>query len=285
MTNMKTYDTYKENVLKELSQEVRKGGLDISPGCWQGITKDEYTHILPLSGPNNRESRISAIKKYLGVSIDDTFFPRKKGVTLHQYAHHLNSSQLLCYMTFRPMLNDNQTPHGSLIQLLSKLGINISSNAICNFEYKDGMQWLQGNEDEGTSFDFHICDSSKKTEYFFEIKFTENGFGKAGNDSRHLSKINDLYLPQINKVFRPYTTVEDCQNYYQIFRNVIRASSDSKTTVFITDASNPNTQKELDSFQKKFDVNSSDNIKFMKWQDIKKNWPTDISQPFQFVCF
>ena len=45
---------------------------------------------------------------------------------------------------------------------------------------------------EGTNFDFHISDGDK--EYFFEIKFTENGFGKASNDDRHSQKIKDIYI-------------------------------------------------------------------------------------------
>lgn len=251
---MKGYKAYREKVLSALEERVRSNGTFIPAGEWHGETRDTYTHILPLlNGKNTRSNRVNAIKEYLRISIDENFLPAKSkrgGESLHPYSHHLNSSQLLCYSTFRGLLNEDHSPKDSLINLLSGFDIVISHNAICDFEFSDGMKWENGGEMEGTNFDFHISDGDK--EYFFEIKFTENGFGKASNDDRHSQKIKDIYMDRIARITNTSISVEDCIRHYQLIRNIIRANSESKTVIFITDAKNPSTNNDISCFCKNF---------------------------------
>ena len=277
---MTNYETYKSNTLCKLSAKIREKGKNIPLGQWQGKTKnDEYRHILPLLGRNTREHRIHALQKYLNVRINKNLSDNEKE-SLHPYIHHVNSSQLLCYMVFSKMLNNNHTPKDSLIQLFEKLGIAISQQAKCFFEYCDDWCWKEeGNEPEGTSFDFHISDKGK--EYFFEIKFTEQGFGKATKDKRHDKKITELYLPKCKYLTNQPTTEEFCR-FYQLFRNLLRADKKGKTVIFITDGNNPATNNDLKNFEK---YSSSLNVKHITWQEICKNWPKGITKPFQFVCF
>ena len=163
---MKGYKAYREKVLSALEERVRSNGTFIPAGEWHGETRDTYTHILPLlNGKNTRSNRVNAIKEYLRISIDENFLPAKSkrgGESLHPYSHHLNSSQLLCYSTFRGLLNEDHSPKDSLINLLSGFDIVISHNAICDFEFSDGMKWENGGEMEGTNFDFHISDGDKE---------------------------------------------------------------------------------------------------------------------------
>lgn len=284
-----SYASYLTDVLRELSKKVRDDcHCNIPPGAWHGVTKPEYCHILPLEGKNNRRNRAKAISKYLGIEIDDKFLPsgsKGKGETLHPYAHHLNSSQLLCYTAFRNLLTDRHTPTPNLISLFRSLGIEVSDQAICDFEFSDGWLWEQENEKEGTSFDFHIKDGER--EFFFEIKFTEAGFGKAVLDDRHKRKINDIYIKRIAKILDNTETidVEDCAANYQLFRNLIRGDSAMKTVIFITDENNEKTKTEIDNFKDKFLMSSSVKPLFLTWQQINANWPKDIVKPFQFVCF
>lgn len=283
---METYNAYRERILRLLSDKVREEyGYPIDAGYWRGEKRERF-HILPLSGKkNNRQARIDAISKYLGVIIDERFLPAKNGdskESLHPYAHHLNSSQLLCYMAFGELIAKDYKPEESLVNLLASLGINISSEATCTFEYHDDMRWE--NEPEGTSFDFHISDKDK--EYFFEIKFTEDGFGKAKNDDRHKQKITEVYRTQIENLIGIKPENEQILRYYQLFRNILRANSDSKTVVFITDANNPKTERDLKEFQAKFQSSSLLNVKHLTWQQICDKWQvTGIAKPFQFSCF
>jgi hypothetical protein len=284
---MKGYLAYRKGILQILQNKIRSNGIDIPAGSWHGETRDTYTHILPLADESNtRCSRVKAIKEYLGILIDENFLPTKskgRGETLHPYSHHLNSSQLLCYSAFRGLLNEDHTPKEAFINLLWGLGIVISRNARCDFEFSDGLKWENGGEMEGTTFDFHIFDNDK--EYFFEIKFTENGFGKAAKDDRHLQKIKDIYLNRIAGITDNTLSEEDCIQYYQLIRNIIRAGSESKTVIFITDANNPSTNNDISCFCKKFLTKSITKPLFWTWQEICAQWPADIEKPFQFVCF
>lgn len=177
------------------------------------------------------------------------------------------------------MLNDDRTPKSSLIQLFKALLIDISPKAQCTFEYCDDWCWDEENEPEGTSFDFHIKDEIK--EYFFEIKFTEDGLGRAKENKRHEKKIKELYLPKCECLTNK-PTIEDFRKFYQLFRNLLRADKKNKTVIFITDEKNPATNKNLDMFKK---YSKHLNVKHITWQEICKNWPKGVDKPFQFVCF
>lgn len=277
---------YRTKILDILSEEVRKNGQKIDSGFWCGKSKPEYRHILPIEGKNTRRNRIAVINKYLGIKIDDNFLPSKskgRGETLHPYVHHLNSSQLLCYNTFSNLLTIDHQPKPELIELFHSLGIEISESAICDFEFSDGWMWEKGNETEGTSFDFHIQDGEK--EFFFEIKFTEDGFGRAKLDDRHIKKINDIYIKRIAEVTKlDDITQEECAEYYQLFRNLIRGNSDLKTIIFITDENNQSTKNDIENFRL-FLKDSPVNVQFLTWQQINNNWPKNVVKPFQFVCF
>lgn len=283
---MKGYENYRRGIIETLSNEIRKDGKEIVPGCWKGVTKDSYTHILPLDREKKpRMARIKAIQDYLGIKIDKKFLS-KKG-SLHQYAHHLNSSQLLCYMAFRPLLTDDYHPTAAMRTLLASItknSINISEEAQCDFEYNDDMKWEQKNEPEGTSFDFHISDIDKH-EYFFEIKFTEDGFGKAKKDDEHERKFNEVYLGKIKDVLNKEVTLDEGLKYYQLFRNIIRGDSDKKTIVLITDNNNPATKYELEMFQEKYMADSKVNVIYLTWQEVCEQWPENVEKPFQFTCF
>lgn len=72
---------------------------------------------------------------------------------------------------------------------------------------------------------------------------------------------------------------------YQLIRNIIRADSESKTVIFITDANNPSTNNDISCFCNKFLTKSITKPLFWTWQEICARWPADIEKPFQFVCF
>lgn len=278
---MKAFEEYSKEIRKHLSTEIRKNGNKIAPGYWRGKCDNSTLHILPLEGiKNTKENRRSTILKYLGIEIEEKFFYHKG--LLHQYAHHLNSSQLLCYMVFRPLLTDESKPKESMRELLGPFGFEISENAQCVFEYNDGLFWEQKNRPEGTSFDLHIADCDH--EYFFEIKFTENGFGKAKKDDDHIQKFKDIYQPKIRSVIRRDITVEECLRYYQLFRNIIRGDTDSKTVVFLTDRNNPATTKELTKFKDIYLKNTDINVITLTWQELFENWPNDVIKPFQYCA-
>ena len=189
-------EDYKAKRLNSLRKEILKRyGGDIEPGIWRGKEGISYkSHILPLKGNiNTPETRREAIIKYTG--LDPKILTDFIKNNIHQYAHHINSSQLLGLSVFGNLVNSNGSQKKELIDLMKHLGIGISNLAKCVFEYQDNLLWEEKNEKEGTSFDFFISEGNKR--YFFEFKFTEDEFGKAKNDRRHNEKIEDLYIPEI----------------------------------------------------------------------------------------
>ena len=101
-------------------------------GLYQGR---EYCHILFTE---NEEQKKEVIKKNLlkGVKADMLSKP-------HTDAHHLNSSQILCYNFFRPLIDKNGGATQELVDRLSEQGIPIEKGAKCTFEYTDNLDKME----------------------------------------------------------------------------------------------------------------------------------------------
>ena len=312
---MDTHKFYKEKVESSLSKAI---GRNIEAGIWKYTRKDVFGnketkiipkgHILPLedSCKSAAEKRAEAIEKYLGLKVAEFLGPKLKG--LHQYSHHLNSSQTLCIQFFSALIEGNYphfTAKQELVDLLKSIDITIHTGAECKFEYqekeKEEYKFKVHNqygkeviEYEGTSFDFHIKDND--IEVFFEIKFTEDGFGKAcknkkhpENMERHKEKAEQykkllLNIPKQILSLKQEPSVDEILMNYQLFRNLIRVG-ENKYVVFITDEKNTSTEAEKDNFQKKYE--KSKNVIFITWQDILEvaisHYPHKL--PFQFEYF
>ena len=153
-TNSKpiSYSAYRDVTLKQLFVASK-----IDPSMPEGIYSHNGVlynkrHVLPVRTDyrrrenNSKENKIAAIKNLLGVDISEL------KSELHRYAHHLNSSQLLCFMVFGTLTDKKNDVSGErkakkeLVKLLSRFGIQIQEGAKCQFEYSDGEKW--NDEDE-----------------------------------------------------------------------------------------------------------------------------------------
>ena len=127
-------------------------------GSFQG--KGCYPHILIFkecaSRTQKRKNKYDVVceKNILPGVLTDKYTIKD----MHKFAHHLNSSQVLCYNFFRPLITLNNTPTDELSQLLGEQGIIISGSAICSFEYCPDKQ-------ERTQFDFHISSTKAVLAY------------------------------------------------------------------------------------------------------------------------
>lgn len=189
-----------------------------------------YEHILPEV---NKELNI--IEKYR----TDFFQSDYKNINLHKYFHHLNSSQAMCINFFYPLIKENLLE--SILDVIRIKGeINYNSNDIC-FEKESE---LEINAKRKTNFDFYIKLTSG-VKIYFEIKFTENEFGKAKHDVEHKNKFNDIYMPLIknNPCIKEIFKTEDIfLKNYQVMRNIAHISEDSYV-VFIYPKENKGIRK------------------------------------------
>ena len=174
---------------------------------------------------------------------------------------------MLCYNYFRPMLSDNRRAKDELVNLISEKITPITNDAECKFEYKP-------YENEGTEFDFYIKQDACK-EIFFEIKYTENGFGKAKNDKEHNEKFESTYKSMIADCvcLKDKTNIPFLNFFkdYQLFRNVIRVTDKNKFSIFIFPEKNKNIKRSFERFKKCYiSEEYSDNVKALYWDDLMK---------------
>lgn len=103
------------------------------PGLWQGKGAPRK-HI--LGKPSSPKERADLINKYSllpNVPLVDS-----GTIHLHQYAHHLNSSQIMCYNFFRPMIEGfDGTMYHPKDDLIKLFGMEVDEelehkNAVCN---------------------------------------------------------------------------------------------------------------------------------------------------------
>ncbi|MGK7376364.1 PGN_0703 family putative restriction endonuclease [Planococcus sp. 1R117A] len=162
--------------------------------------KKKYYHILPASQRDlNFLSNYRAdIQKYIN----------DKRVKLHQYFHHLNSSQAVCFNFFYPLIAENQLP------LLLK-ALQLDGEEVENWKFEKMM-----GEGERTNFDFYLKLKSGR-EVLFEIKYTENGFGKVTNHIKYEEQYQNVYQKMLAGKIRP--EIEEraaLKKNYQLLRNI-----------------------------------------------------------------
>lgn len=175
-----------------------------------------YNYILPKD-----KAQLNIIEKYR-----NDFFASDycKSITFHKYFHHLNSSQAMCINFFYPLIKEE------LFKLILDImgidgDINYNSKDTC-FEKESELEQTPKRK---SNFDFYI-NLDPGTKVYFEIKYTENGFGKAKHDDEHIKKFHETYMPLLenNPVINDRFKEEDVfLNNYQIMRNLVHIKEDS----------------------------------------------------------
>ena len=234
------------------------------PGLWQGKGAPRK-HI--LGKPSSPKERADLINKY---SLLPTVPLVDSGtIHLHQYAHHLNSSQIMCYNFFRPMIEGfDGTMYHPKDDLIKLFGMEVDEelehkNAVCNFEYIDKSK-------DNTNFDFYF--KSNQIEVFCEIKYTEERFKPSSAKDPH-ERFESVYKPMIDKakdIFANGSISESVFNtkYYQLARNAIRATSSGKHVFFICPRSNENLMNQFDQFSKCLTDEGRKRVKLITWGEI-----------------
>jgi hypothetical protein len=236
------------------------------PGLWQ--QKGQLrTHI--LGNPSTSEQKAELINKY-------SLLPNVPSIDcntihLHQYAHHLNSSQIMCYNFFRPLIESYDgkmyKPKDSLLNLI---GMEIDQEiephgAVCNFEYIDDSA-------ENTNFGFYF--KKEDVEVFFEIKYTEREFSQKSSAKDPHAQYESIYKPMIEntkELFIGETISEQDFNneYYQLARNSIRATSADKHVFFVCPKEHEELINQFVEFSDKYlTEKGKERIKLITWEDL-----------------
>lgn len=242
--------------------------VDKKGGAWKG--KGSFAHILRDS-QNDWMFNLLLPYREVGSLVQDI---RKGVIKKHMYAHHLNSSQMMCMNFFYPLMIEDR-----LDIILKAINSKIKwGKPVALFEFNSPMEVGKAAElnkeklfGEPTNFDFFITTSNGYRVYF-EIKYTEAEFGAP-------EKKNNSYPQKYYDKFEVYKSlIPSCfkdeykanANYfldhYQLMRNLIHLQSSNDFVVYLVPGENPiiseaeEIKNVLNSLQ--------DNCKVVKWEDI-----------------
>jgi hypothetical protein len=262
-----SYKPYYNIIIENLGEYKKETFPALKDGLYRNIP---YSHILPISNEKEKENAVRKYNVLSSLSNENRFLLQDK--KLHLFAHHLNSSQIMCYNFFRPFIDEDQHPTRDLFSILNTCGVAVpySDKASCDFEYE---QENEGWKD-GTNFDFYL--TSLGYEVFFEIKYTEPEFGAFKQTpkeiERHRMKYDKIYHEIIDNcpALKKKIAFDDefCCNY-QLIRNTIRVTDKTKFVVFIYDANNSNTYNQLHYFLNEYIANDyKQNVIPLEWQKL-----------------
>ena len=259
---------YSENRKKHLCSYANENASlkDVMGGTHRGRT---YGHIIKVKRTIDKKDQLKKVRQYnllKGVNPD-----KLKVEKLHSMAHYLTSSQILCYNYFRPLLDNSGHPRDEFISMLKSKGINITRNAIGEFEYNANEYGRDGRLEQ-TEFDFHLIDNTTGTEVFFEIKYTENGFGTWGEYASQENFVN-FYEDMFKNCYALEKTIPDLESFsncFQLYRNVLRVQRDNQYSIFVFPEENTLVKEEFAAFEPK--ITKKANVFAWTWNELTKGY-------------
>jgi len=200
----------------------------------------QYDHILPED--LKRHNILESFRN------DFWDYAKPARISLHRDFSHLNSSQAACFNFFYPLLKQHKL---DIITNMLGLSGEIDYDTI-TFEK---VSELEDTVSTRTRFDFYM-QLKTGVKIFFEIKYSENGFGKATKDDAHMKKFSNVYFPLIrnrDEFKETLTDLEMAKGYflenYQILRNIVHIDKNSYV-VFIYPEHNIKIGEEIKSIRK-----------------------------------
>jgi hypothetical protein len=245
-----SYKKFKEIVQKYLGENYNEMPYY---GKWRDKDKP---HILKVDG-SSKSQRLAIIKdKNLIPIVKECEWP--KNYKLHPNAHHLNSSQIMCYNFFRLLIEE-----GKLKDVLKEYCDELSEE-IDKYEFE-----YEPDKKEGTNFDFYC--RSGNVEVKCEIKYIEEAFTRKTN-SKRLEAREILYKERIEKnpLFKSIDVADAINHEYQLFRNALSAGNIGKIrsyVLFICPKDRKNLEEQYLQFEEKC-LNKSKFVQFVYWEDL-----------------
>lgn len=192
-------------------------------------TNLKKAHILPI-----KEKKLNILPEYR-----ERFFTSEHctSIRLHQFFHHLNSSQAMCINLFYPLIEV-----GLLSLIVRYFHMDSAGDLTACFEKESEREKAVRR----TNFDFHLrCPAINNI--FFEVKYTEYGFAQAKADPEHRDKFRQTYRQLIDG---SEFLSEKCKDEpyflknYQILRNLVHLDRTSYV-VFLFPSANAKVLSEI----------------------------------------
>jgi len=187
----------------------------------------------------------------------------EKDIKYHQYASHLNSSQVMCISFFKKFF-EKSAYEKILLEIFRRTGTDILSGA----GIKDAIFEYEPDRAERTNFDFYIgLDDGRKIS--MEIKYTESEFGGISPDDKDPEKYHNKWenIYQAMVAANPYIDCDE-QNFYdnyQINRNIVYAK-EGDIVIFLTPKANNSSG--IVEGRNYIDELGNCNVRNLYWEDI-----------------
>ena len=212
-----------------------------------------FDHILP-----KQLADLNIMKEYREPFLNSDY----SKINYHRYFHHLNSSQALCINLFFPLIHEQKL--NVILELLELPGKGVRRS---EFEKLSPIEQTSGRK---TNFDFYLELTDGK-QIFFEVKYTEQEFGKAKHDQRHIEKFEKTYLPLLRNnpfICEEFKTVNMFLGNYQIMRNLVHIG-ESDYVVFLFPEANQNIQKQASmAFNKMLSEKGREKLKILYLEEM-----------------
>lgn len=246
---------YIDEIKQKLSYYKKEKYPELGDGIWKK-NKQKYSHIIPET-----EKYYNLLPSYR----DDLLkYIENENVKLHIDFHHLNSSQAMCLNFFYPLIIEQKLD--IILEFLNLNGEQVEYGTAC-FE-KDGIEKTFGRRP--TIFDFYFETTSKRKLYF-EIKYTENDFGKAKKDIEHFSKFDKIYANFLKPLKNEFHSRDRFLENYQILRNLIHLNENS-FVIFLYPKNNCKIKKVAENAKISMLQNDVRNNFFpLTWEEIHKH--------------
>lgn len=235
-----------KTIKEHLCERINGMNLGIETGgSWQG--NGEYPHIMKLRSPNDNDEKYKTVCRWIeALGVSPCGFEKDK---MHRFAHHLNSSQVVCYVFFRHLVESN-----GLAEFVKKvLGDKATDtdNLKCEFEYVPKENSDNYGRTMATNYDCRI--SNKSFELLIEVKYTEDGFGTCEDDDIHREKFENVYRKLIAgcSVINEGSidSLEKMRPHYQIIRNLLQIRECKNTyCLFLYPEANESVEKGFKKF-------------------------------------
>ena len=204
-------------------------------------------------------TQLDAIKEYcLLEQVRDLPFTIEK---LGENAHHIDSTQIMCYNFFR-IFQDDLLAITSFFQLFNDLKIDEIKK--CAFSYEDHKDLFMGLTGE-TNFDFYA--GNDVDNIYIDTKYLESSYGACQNDGKHNAKY-ELYMPLLSNVL----SVDSLDKqyffkYYHLFKAVCRIDSKNTHLIFVVPRDRVDLQHDWFDWHDRFIKNDVD-VRLISWEDM-----------------